>query len=226
MTDNELDQYLLEAFDARVPSPERLRERLPAPEIGRSSPWWLALVAAAVLLVVAVPSLSPRGSPGAPAEMRVVTVTLDPRQVTAGWLAPGDRLELYALTPTQALPRLPAHVLGTDPEGRLTVSLSREDALLLTQSEVPGEVWPVESADGKKLLAVPIQGFLGQEAPLLRSLAGEQVELWSGGELAQFLAEVRVIGAADGGMLRVEAASWHVPTLVQAASQGPLLIRP
>jgi hypothetical protein len=166
VTDNELDQFLLEAFDARVPSEQRLRERTPAPEIHRRSPLWLALVAAAVLLVVVVPSLSPRGSPGAPSVepapalavpegMRVITTTLDPEHVADGRLAPGDVVDLHVTLGEETLEMATGTVMGSDPEGRLTVAVPQHRALRLINAVNRGaEVWPAEHAGELRLVMV------------------------------------------------------------------------
>jgi hypothetical protein len=179
VTDNELDQYLLEAFDARVPAPERLRERLPAPEIRRSSPWWLVLVAAAVLLVVAVPSLSPRGSPGTPVVPegdRVVTTTLDPEHVADGRLAPGDVVDLHVTLGAETLALATATVVGADPEGRLTVRLPQPRAQRLIDIVNRGaEVWPAEHRGELRLVMVRLA-----EPPQRPLVEGDRVIVLAG----------------------------------------------
>jgi hypothetical protein len=195
VTDNDLDQSLLEAFDARVPSPERLRELLPAPEAQRRSSLWLGLVAAAVLLVVAVPSLSPRGSPGAPSlpapsallpppeGMRIVTVSVDPEHVAADRLVPGDVVDLYVIRQDLLAAQVTGTVVGTMPEGRLTVSLPAEQAQRLVESaDTEGTVWPAEHDIALRLVMVAPQ-------PLRRPLSeGERViVMGSSGRLGQDL---------------------------------------
>jgi hypothetical protein len=205
VTDNDLDQSLLEAFDARVPSPERLRELLPAPEAQRRSSLWLGLVAAAVLLVVAVPSLSPRGSPGAPSlpapsvpapsvpapsallpppeGMRIVTVSVDPEHVAADRLVPGDVVDLYVIRQDLLAAQVTGTVVGTMPEGRLTVSLPAEQAQRLVESaDTEGTVWPAEHDIALRLVMVAPQ-------PLRRPRSeGERViVMGSSGRLGQDL---------------------------------------